>query len=89
MSSTAKIENVGFTEVQIKIDASNVPGLVIKTAALAVSAEEGCVINNVSVSGTYENNSAIDVSSVINNAFYQNSTVQPNEFTANFVAKVS
>ncbi len=89
LSSTAKIENVGFAEVQIKIDASNVPGLVIKTAALAVSAEEGCVINNVSVSGTYENNSAIDVSSVINNAFYQNSTVQPNEFTANFVAKVS
>lgn len=93
LQNGASIVDVNFEDVQFVIDVDDKlvqSGLVkdVRVAALAVSAEEGCVVNNVSVTGTYTNATSFTLDK-INSAFYDEElTVETTAFTANITEKV-
>lgn len=86
--STASIVNVKFENVQFEVNPRYVSVVtVVKAAGLALSASDGCVIDNVSVTGTYVNNTSFSLDK-LNDAFYESSTVVPTAFTVNITEKV-
>lgn len=93
LEATAQIKNVTFENVTYStLPASGTPrkyGL-LKIAALAVTAQKGCVVENVAITGKYVNaegtefiNGYTPDLTLFQNAFYDTTTVTPVNFTAN------
>ena len=94
LGENARIENVKFTDAHFVITAAK-DTTQISVAALAISASDGCVISNVTVSGTYTadlsatgnqnvQNALNTIPQNINKAFAtENSTVNLATFTVN------
>ena len=56
LGKDAKIENVNFTDVQYVFTDVNLSAKSFKAAALAVSSENGAIVNNVTITGTLTTN---------------------------------